>query len=250
MCVREKQKKIISQLRRDIFHLEGFRPESEGKSLRLGLGVLEDAFPYGVFPTAALHEFLCEQDEDAAACSGFLSILLGLLMQNQKPCIWISSFPMVFPPALKIFGIRPDRIIFVRLHRDRDILWAMEEALKCNGLAAVVAELRELSFSQSRRLQLAVEHSRVTGFVLRRDVKKINTTACVARWRISPQPSLLEDGLPGVGFPQWQVDLLKVKNGQPDSWNMAWTPEGFVFDRQKKTGEFPWKNRESIQTGS
>ncbi|WP_148233512.1 ImuA family protein [Pseudopedobacter saltans] len=128
----------------------------------------------------------------------------------------------------------------------------MEEALKCKGLAAVVAELQELSFSQSRRLQLAVESSRVSGFVLRRDTRKINTTACVARWRISPQPSLLlEKGLPGVGFPQWQVELLKVKNGQPGSWNIAWTPEGLLFDRQENTGFYPFeKNKEATKTGS
>ncbi|ADY51892.1 hypothetical protein Pedsa_1325 [Pseudopedobacter saltans DSM 12145] len=252
MAIREKQKEIISQLRKNILHLEGFRPEREDSCLRMGLGILEDAFPYGIFPRAAVHEFLCQEDEEAAASNAFLSVVLAMLMQSQKPCVWISPFPMVFPPALKSFGIHPDRLIFVRLNRDRDILWAMEEALKCKGLAAVVAELQELSFSQSRRLQLAVESSRVSGFVLRRDTRKINTTACVARWRISPQPSLLlEKGLPGVGFPQWQVELLKVKNGQPGSWNIAWTPEGLLFDRQENTGFYPFeKNKEATKTGS
>jgi len=33
----------------------------------------------------------------------------------------------------------------------------MEEALKCAGLAAVIGEVREMDFKQSRRLQLAVE---------------------------------------------------------------------------------------------
>lgn len=250
MGIGKKQQEIISQLRKNILHLEGFRPECDD-SLRLGLGILEDAFPYGIFPAAAIHEFLCEQDEEAAACNGFLSVILARLMQNQKPCIWISPFPMVFPPALKAFGIHPDRIIFVRMHRDRDILWAMEEALKCNGLAAVVAELRELSFSQSRRLQLAVENSRITGFVLRRDGKKINTTACVARWHIHPLPSISEDGMPGVGFPQWQVELLKIKNGQPGKWNITCTPKGFLFERPEETEEFPWwKSKSKTKTGS
>jgi protein ImuA len=35
------------------------------------------------------------------------------------------------------------------------------------GLAAVVAEIQELSFMTSRRLQLATEQSGVTGFMLR-----------------------------------------------------------------------------------
>ena len=37
------------------------------------------------------------------------------------------------------------------------MLWVIEEALKCEGLAAVIGEIKELSFTQSRRLQLAVE---------------------------------------------------------------------------------------------
>lgn len=40
----------------------------------------------------------------------------------------------------------------------------MEEALKCGGLAAVVGEVQDISFTASRRLQLAVEQSGVTGF--------------------------------------------------------------------------------------
>ena len=41
-------------------------------------------------------------------------------------------------------------------------MWAIEEALKCDGLAAVIGEMKELSFTNSRRLQLAVEKSHVT----------------------------------------------------------------------------------------
>lgn len=222
------KKNIITQLKQDILRLEGFKPQAEGKEISFGLGVLEKAFPYGEFPTAAVHEFLCDEEEDTASTNGFITTLLSVLMQNERSCIWISPFPQVFPPALKNFGIHPDRIIFIQLRHNRDILWAMEEALKCNGLAAVVAELQDLNFAQSRRLQLAVENNRITGFVLRKDSKKISTTACVARWRISPLPSVTEKGLPGVGFPQWQVELLKVKNGQPSIYKVTATPKGLI----------------------
>lgn len=223
------QKNIISQLKQKILHLEGFKLPTIDNAVNFELGLLEKAFPYGVFPTVAIHEFLCDEEEDSAATNGFLSTLLAKLMQNERSCIWISPFAQVFPPALKNFGIHPDKIIFIHLHKDKDILWAMEEALKCPGLAAVVAELQELSFAQSRRLQLAVENNKITGFVLRTNNKKISTTACVARWRISPLPSFTEKGLPGVGFPQWQVELLKVKNGEPSVWKATSTPKGLLI---------------------
>jgi len=98
----------------------------------------------------------------------------------------------------------------------------MEEALKCTGLTAVVCEVCELDFKQSRRLQLAVEQSRVTGFVLRNATTKLGSTACTARWRVKPLPSADLNGLPGLGFMRWQVELLKVRNGQTGSWILEW----------------------------
>jgi protein ImuA len=86
------------------------------------------------------------------------------------------------------------------------VLWVTEEALKCEGVATVICETKDLSFTESQRLQLAVEKSHVTGFVFRKDVKKINTTACVTRWQIRPVRSQLRTGMPGVGHPRWQVN--------------------------------------------
>jgi protein ImuA len=157
-----------------------------------------------------------------------ISGLLSTLMQQGGACIWIGTSRKLFPPALKAFNVTPDRIIFIDVQRDRDVLWAMEEALKCEGLAAVIAEVHEISFAQSRRLQLAVEDSKVTGFLLRNDPKKLGNTTCVARWQISPLPSEPEPGLPGVSFPRWQVDLLRVRNGNPGSWQLEFVEGRFV----------------------
>lgn len=224
--IKNKQE-IISQLRKEILHLEGFKPISSKLDAGFGLGNLETAFPNQIFPTANIHEFLCAEKEQAAATGGFISGLLAKLMKNNGACIWLSSSRLLFPPALKIFGVAPDKIIFIDLKTEKDILWATEEALKCNGLQAVVVELKELNFAQSRRLQLAVEKSKVTGFVLRSHEDKVRPTACVARWRITSLPSLSQNGLPGVGYPNWQVELLKVKNGQPGVWQVGWSANGF-----------------------
>ena len=236
---KKNKQEIISQLRKEILHLEGFRPVETELAEGFGLGDLEHSFPNKTFPTGAIHEFLCEEKEQTAASGGFISGLLAKLMKNNGNCIWISSSRLLFPPALKIFGVAPDKIIFIDLKTEKDILWATEEALKCSGLKAVVTELKELNFAQSRRLQLAVEKSKVTGFVLRSDESKICPTACVARWRISSLPSITENGMPGVGYPNWQVELLKVKNGQTGIWQISWSADGFrPLYRQKSNLEF------------
>ncbi|MDB5012211.1 MAG: Error-prone repair protein ImuA [Daejeonella sp.] len=221
------KKDVIHELQKNILHWQGFKVPLAGTTRFAGLELVEAAFPNAVFPTGAIHEFLTEEPEHAAACGGFIGGLLKVLMQQGGICLWISKSRSLFPPALKSFGVDPDRIIFIDLLREKELLWAMEEALKCGSLAAVVAEIGEISFTESRRLQLVVEKSRVTGFILRGNTRKLSTTACVARWKITPLPSELEDGMPGVGFPRWNVDLLKVRNGNPGSWKIEWCAGSF-----------------------
>ena len=162
-----------------------------------------------------------------AATAGFVAGIVSALMRNSGALIWISSYRTIFPPALRSFGIAPDRIIFIDLKKEKEILWAMEEALKCGGLSAVIAEMQELNFTASRRLQLAVEQSSVTGFVLRRNPCSINTTACLTRWQITSLQTQLDNDMPGIGFPRWNVELLKVRNGTPGQWQVEFVAGRF-----------------------
>lgn len=240
----EKQQ-TINQLRRDILSMQGHTPPATNNGHTFGLGPIETAFPNGIFPVGAIHEFICEKPEHAAASGGFISGILGKLMTGGGACLWISRLRTVFPPALKVFGVKPDRIIFVSLPSEKDVLWAMEEALKCEGLAAVACELSQINFAQSRRLALAVEQSKVTGFVVISDFRKIEATASAARWRIKPLPSLLEKGMPGVGFPRWQVELLKVRNGRVGTFQLGWKAGSFIQDRQDNIPEEVLKQRKA-----
>lgn len=218
---------IIAQLQRDILLLQGLRPTLNNAAVDVGLGPIREAFPDSVFPTGAVHEFISTAAEHAAATAGFISSLAGGLMQSGGVCVWISISRTIFPPALQSFGIAPERIIFVDVTSDREALWVMEEALKCEGLAAVIGEIKEVSFTNSRRLQLAIEQSRVTGFIHRYQPRQLNTTTCVSRWQITPIASEQEDQLPGVGFPRWNVALLRIRGGKPGTWQIEWSAGKF-----------------------
>ncbi|MFI5163069.1 MAG: ImuA family protein [Sphingobacteriales bacterium] len=224
---------IINKLRKDILLMEGFKPPSAGDINSIGLGDIESAFPNGVFPVGAIHEMMCPEPEHIAASSGFIAGLLASLMKKGGACLWVSAARRVFPSSLMAFNTEPDRVIFIDLKKAKDALWVTEEALKCEGLSAVVVELQGINFAESRRLQLAVESSKVTGFILRTDPRKAGASTCVARWQISPLPSTTEDGLPGIGYPRWQVDLLKVRNGNPGSWQLEWAEGRFVQVEQE-----------------
>ena len=214
---------IITRLKKEILPLEGLGSHYSGSFLDLGLDFMEEALPNGHFPLGAVHELISEGMEGSASTAGFTIALLSGLMKNQSPAVWIGNSPNLFPPALKTFGIVPDQLIFIKLHREKEMLWAMQEALKCRSLSAVIGEIPELSFTHSRRFQLAVEQSKTTGFVLRTNPRALTPNSCVARWRIRPLPSFAEEGLPGIGYPRWQVELLKIRNGRPGSWEVEWT---------------------------
>jgi protein ImuA len=213
---------IINRLKREILPLEGLRVMRPESAMGLGLDFMSDAFPQGQFPLGAVHEMISEGKEAASCTAGFTSGILAGLMKNGGAAVWIGNSPTLFPPALKSFGIIPDRVFFIDLKKEKDQLWAMEEALKCSSLSAVVGEIPELSFTHSRRFQLAVEQSKTTGFILRNNPRTQTPNACIARWKIKPLPTSNEDGLPGIGFPIWQVGLQKIRNGRPGSWTVEW----------------------------
>ena len=213
---------IIQQLQKEILPLQGFKTSLQTNKKDIVLGPVNNAFPNKQFPLGAIHEFLSFTLNEVAATSGFIAAILASLMSNAGAVTWISASRKIFPPALASFGIAPEKIIFIDLQKEKDILWVMEEALKCEGLAAVVGEMQDLSFTSSRRLQLAVEQSKVTGFIIRKNIRNLNTTACLSRWKIASLPSTLETGMPGVGFPRWDVHLLKIRNGKPGSWQIEW----------------------------
>jgi len=218
---------VIEQLQKEIRSLQGYSRSSTGLALNTGIKSLEAAFPEKTFPTGVIHELISYSREEKAATTGFMGGLLGQMMQQSGACLWISTQRTIFPPALKIFGIDPARIIFIDLSWQKEALWAIEEALKCKSLAGVVGELQELSFTESRRLQLAVEKSNVTGFIHRHKPRAENTTASVTRWKIKPLSSETTEGLPGLGFPRWEVQLAKVRNGVPGTWHIEWVDNAF-----------------------
>jgi protein ImuA len=224
MKVLAKKNDVIQQLQKEVLALQKLKRTSV-TNLNTGLWEIEKAFPDNTFPLGAVHEFISDAKENAAATNGFMVGLISPLIQKGT-AVWVSNKRTLFPPALNVFGINPERIIFIDLWRPKEVLWAIEEALKCDALSVVVGELSELSFTESRRLQLAVEQSRVTGFIHRYDPKSENVTACVTRWKIKPLASDT-NGIPGMGFPRWNVQLLKVRNGKPGAWKIEWSEGQF-----------------------
>ncbi|WP_256012144.1 ImuA family protein [Desertivirga xinjiangensis] len=137
--MRADKQNIINQLRKKILLLEGFKPVNTDGNRVSGLKAIEAAFPNQTFPTGTIHEFVAA-GEQSSACLGFMSALLGSLVKDNGICLWISTSRQVFPPSLLSTGLAPDRILVIDVNREKDVLWATEEALKCEGLTTFVIQ--------------------------------------------------------------------------------------------------------------
>jgi protein ImuA len=149
---------------------------------------------------------------------------------ESRPVLWLEQGDDLYVPGLVRYGLVADQLFLVsRLHKGADCLWAMEQALRCPALSAVVAEVDTVSLTAGRRLQLAAEEGGVSGLVLARPSKdrsgrraENNSGAFVTRWQVSARPSLPEDALPGIGAPVWQVELSYCRGGRPGQWQLLW----------------------------
>ena len=245
MVASEKQQ-IISTLRSQILTMEGFRSHNMS-TVSAGLGPILQAFPNKTFPLGAVHEFLSDGIENSTATVGFACGILGHVLGENGTGVWLCHGPRtVYPPALRSFGIDPDRIIFIEVKNEFNALWTLNETLKCSAVKAVVGEIKNLSFVVSRKLQLAVEESQCTGFIIRKS-ESSNVTACVTRWRISMMHGETIEDLPGLGHPKWKVELLKIRNGKPGAWYVGWKNGEFeteaiagsqhqLYDQSRKVG--------------
>ena len=165
----------LSALRRRIRALE--TPSLEGEDgaarrLRFGVPAIDNGLPWGGLALGGVHEIIEAQDSaGGGGALGFCAALLARLTAAGGPVLWyqrgsIAGRGELYAPGLAGFGLDPSRLILVRTRNDDDLLWAMQEGLRCARLAAVVGEPRKLGLSKARRLQLAAESRGVPGFIV------------------------------------------------------------------------------------
>ena len=118
------------------------------------------------------------------------------------------------------------RLIRVDLGKSADVLWAMEQALECRGLGAVLGEIwgetAVASFTATKRLALRAETHGVPCWLIRRAARP-DLSAARERWRVASAPSLPHpDDDIAPGLPVWQAELFRARGRQPGTWEMSW----------------------------
>lgn len=202
----------LAQLRARIGALEGLPTlaaragQAAGAVAPLGLAALDDCLPWGGLPAGGLSEIRAAHAAAPGAALGFAGYCLGRLAAGRPGrLLWLTLSDHLHPPGLADLGVPVERLLLVRPARAAEVLWAAEEALRCGGVAGLLAEIGGADLTQARRLSLAARNSGVSGLLLNHGE---NLGPPLMRWQVSPGPS---EARVGVGPWRWRLTLARCR---------------------------------------
>ncbi len=211
--------------------------------VKLGLKEIDSILPRGGLKLAGLHEILPANIGNFSgfpvdgSATGFAAWLLRqCLARRPGLALWVRRpagrfDPQPYGPGLTAW-LDPTRLLLVEAHQPDDLLWALEEGLRCSGVAAVLGEIGSADLTTTRRLLLAAEGNGSTAILLR-SANAATSSAALTRWRIAAAPARSTEGLRDIARPRWQVELSRARGGalggaleeRNSSWLMEWNDE-------------------------
>ncbi len=167
---------------------------------------------------------LAEVFPDTAVDGAATGFVLAHLKPGAGPLLWIQdrvSLREAGRPYLTGFAAA-FQVLHVTVSRAVDVLWTMEEGLRCPSLCGVLGEVwgepSQLDFTATKRLALRSEAHGVPAWLIRRGAHP-NLSAARERWRIGSLPALPDpDDLRAPGQPLWRADLFRSRWRAPGQW--------------------------------
>ena len=178
-------------------------------------------------PQPTLAEIFPHPAVDAGAVGFALAHLTG-----KGPILWLqdrqsrqdSGRPCLAGMGAGILAGIGDHLdlLYLELNRAADVLWAMEEGLRCPSLGGVVAEVwgnpAALDFTATKRLALRSEAHAVPAWLIRR-AATADLSAARERWRVASLPSAtVPDDMRAPGAALWRAELFRARWRTPGQW--------------------------------
>ena len=206
--------------------LRSLAPDIDHGAIPFGIAPIDQALGGGL-ARAALHEIAASTESAITAATHFA---LGLASHGKEPraVLWIAEDLGLlengapYGPGLDDLGLSPERLVTVAAAKSRDVLWAMEEALRCRPVGVVIGDMRSadrLDLVASRRLSLAAGQRDVCAFLFR-TAPGTDASAAATRWIVAPAPSRANAA--GPGPPRFSVHLTRNRRGPLGSWLLEW----------------------------
>jgi len=174
-----------------------------------GIAALTAFFPGAGLRPGSLVEWLSADRGSGAV--GLVWRLLEHVTRAAGTLLAIDPEGGFYAPAVVALGIDLERVAVVRPATRTDLLWALEQALRCSGVGGVVCPLEEVNDREFRRLQLAAEAGGNFGMLLRPSRVCGRSSWADLRLEVSPLPAnVSEPGFPGRRL---RVELLHCREG-------------------------------------
>jgi protein ImuA len=220
---------------------------------RVELSAPIDAVLGGGLACGALHELAPAAPFQLGATTGFAVAVAARAGTGCGEVLWIATeFARregggPYGPGLDLLGLSPARLLVLNVSRPADVLWAMEEGLRCRALACVIAELTgegaEADLTATRRLSLAARDgvsARVSGLglLIRHHATPV-PSAAATRWSIAGAPGLpdrLARRSGGLGRTRFDLSLCKNRRGPSGRWLVEWDHHERAFQPAVSVG--------------
>ena len=106
--------------------------------------------------------------DDAAATLFLAGIAARFANSAIAPALWATTRFDLYAPGLEQVGLAPANVLFAEVCDDDQLLAVLEDALRDGSPAAVIGEVRRVSMTATRRLQLAAGEAGVPVLLFRR----------------------------------------------------------------------------------
>jgi protein ImuA len=191
------RRQIVDQLQDRLSRLEG-RQSCDETIVGSGCDALDRLLPGGGFRRGKLVEWLHDCRGSGA---GTLSLLCAqqiagsygalVVVDNRPDSNRKNSRDLNFyPPAAAAWGIDLSKLLVIRPRDQADALWAWNQALRCEGVAAVWGWVDRLDEKSFRRWQLAGEIGGAVGFLLRPAETRGQPSWSETQLLVEPRPTV------------------------------------------------------------
>ena len=214
MTLNVRNSSVVQQLRSRLRQMEraGTRPDGPSALSSTGIAALDALLPAGIFRAGMIVEWIVAGEGSGAARLALPMACESL--QNGGVLVVIDERREFYPPAAVRLGLDLDRTIVVRPRNHQETIWALEQALRCPGVAATLSWIEQLPDRLFRRLQLAAEHGARLGLLMRPAEAVQAPSWADLRWLVQPVRS-------GEEANTMQADFAQAPNDVPSCLSLS-----------------------------
>src|SRR5262245_30627972 len=180
---------LVSSLRREVARLEMSQPAEDERPVSTGSPALDGLLPAGGLRRGTLVEYLTGGSGNGA---GTLALSAAREACQERRALVVvenggsagASPSRFYPPAAAAWGIDLSVVLVLRPASKADVVWALDQALRCKGVGAVWARSDRLDVRDFRRLQLAAECGGTMGLLTRPARLRGQPTWADVQWEV------------------------------------------------------------------